>query len=177
MAPHPDVFVLIAEDVGERIEDAFTVADQRLAGAALQGRWRNSETSVGTKRIRCPERTDRAHRFCGDIGMRVVEQRDQHRAEARVGNLSDGGGHVLSGRGLRFVRVRREARQDLLARGDIALATAAREHDGGGRGNPRLRVLEKRPKQVGHLLLPDVHERRDGRCADLGTLISDHPLD
>jgi hypothetical protein len=34
--PHPDVFVAVVEEVGERVHDLLAVADEHLPGRALE---------------------------------------------------------------------------------------------------------------------------------------------
>ena len=86
VAPDPDVLVLIAQEIRQRVEDALAVADEHVARSRL-------EQAVAQQRRRAAARTGSrsapslpALRIASsrDVAVRVVHQRDEQRLEILV---------------------------------------------------------------------------------------------
>ena len=165
---------------GERVEDAFAVPDERVAGAALQASMpQQRHEGRNEQLVGDAERTDRPHRLGRHLGMCVVQQRDQELSEARVGDLAND-----------------ERRRPCAPRwpthayptpGASSTSTLAETSSARGRCGPSRRQRWSRFSgssscRYGRMMsvtrsLPNVRKCRDGRGPHLRTFICDHPLD
>ncbi len=176
VAAHPQVLVLVAHEMSERVDDRRTVADEhrpraRFQPAIAQQRDQGRDEHVVVR----TSRSDAFHGLVCDVGRRIVEQRDQQMAEPRVGNLSNRDGDVAPGPAGILSRVARELEQCGLRGIDIGWAGTARQRDRRRGADSRLRVLEQRTRQRGGILLADRDEGADGCGANAGLRISEHP--
>ena len=110
VAADPDVFVGIAQEVGERVDDAFAVAHQHLPRRRLQQpvaqqrhQRRDENVVVAAQPARALDRLER------DLALRVVHQRHQQPAEARIRYRPQRLGDFLARRGRGRSRVAGQA--------------------------------------------------------------------
>jgi hypothetical protein len=153
VAAHPDVLLLGAHEVREHVDHRLPVADEHVTRGGLQlpvaqqRDERRHEDEVGGARA-----ADALHRGFRDLRGRVVEQRDEQPAEARLRDLPDRGGHVAP----RSARV---------------VAPVARQLE------ERVGVGEQRPRHRCGVLPVDRAQRGQRRGPDAGIPVADQPPD
>ena len=98
VAADPDVLFRVAHEVGERVDHGLAVARPAPGGRAPSaGGSGAARSSVGTKtKSDAPAACTLSIASSRHLGRGVVEQRDQQRPEARVRDVTDGGGHVAA---------------------------------------------------------------------------------
>ena len=180
VAPHPDVFARIAKKVGERVEDAFTVARPARRGRCSSGfdaatATRESErTADPTRRVRGPTAwpprrrqgvsrratgsTSAGSGGQGSVGWRAATSFRASAADSRVSDAS---------------RVRTSTLAATSSSRPLRASTTGRR---GGDSRIRHRCRYGRMRSVTRSL-PDVRKCRDGGGPHLGALIGDHSLD
>ncbi len=128
VAPHPDVFVSVAHEEGERVDDRFTVADEHRARASLQhavsqqrDERRNENEVVGA----C--RPDALHRLVRDFRRRIVKERNEQPPESRVGDVPDRDGDVAPRLSVRVARICCQIQQHALCSVYVGRRRACRQ--------------------------------------------------
>ena len=92
MAPHPDVFFRVAEEVGERTNDVVAIRDEHFARRALQPpvpeqrHKRRDEEEIAFTRADAPRALDRGP---GHLEVGVEHQRHEQRAEPGVVHVAE----------------------------------------------------------------------------------------
>ena len=131
--------------------------------------------SVGTNtKSDAPGRLDAFHRLVGHLRRRVVEQRDQQPAEARVGDLTDRGGDVAASGARSVARIAGELDEHGLGGVHVRRRGAGGERHGRGHADARIRIGEQRPGQRRRILVVDGAERDDRGRPDAGIRVAQH---
>ncbi len=102
VATGPDVLVLIAEEIRQRVEHGLAISDEHVSRRRLQqpvpeqgDQWRHEEEVAGAKLAGA------ADRFRGDLAIRVVHHRHEQRMEVLVSNRAQGLGDIATRAGHR----------------------------------------------------------------------------
>ncbi len=176
MAPHPDVFVSVAHEEGERVDDRFTVADEHRARASLQhavseqrDERRNENEVVGARR------PDALHRLVRDFRRRIVKERNEQPPESRVGDVPDRDGDVAPRLSIGVARICCQVQQHALCSVHVGRRRASGKSDCGRRANPRIVVDQQGPGQRRGVCLVDRRERAHRRGPDPRVRVSQRP--
>ena len=103
-----------------------------------------------------------------------MQERDQQVVCPKVTHVADRSGEVATDRTGALSGVSRQRRQRLLGGSLVGWLFRARQDDGGGGDNPRVRVVQKVTGQDGRIFVPNTRERANSRGPDIGARVADH---
>ncbi len=160
MTTDPDVLALIAERIGQRIDDRFAVADECLARRRFQGavteQRQQSRNEQAIRRAHLPSTLDR---LLHDGGVTVVEQWNEQRAESRIVHVRERSrGFCASGRRTVAI-VGDDLPQRRLGGRHIVGTPWVREGDRGRDVDAGLRIGEMTTHQDGGVFVFELGER------------------
>ncbi len=102
------------------VEHRLAVADQGFAGAALETSVAEERDQGGDEQV--VERTKRAHaahRGFRDLGVVILEERNQQVPTPRVADLTDGGSDISADERRALACIARQGRQHVFGRLDV----------------------------------------------------------
>ena len=174
----PDVLLPIAEHVTQHVEHRLADAHEGIPRAALQASVAEQrDEGRDEQRIERAEGAHAAHRFFGHARIRILQERDERVAAARVVDLPDRGGDVASHRGRLLARVRRQVGEGALGDPRVLDSPGRREHDGRAGRRSRRAVGEEIARHVRGVFVAHVGERHDRLGAHRGVGVIHQPLD
>ena len=168
----------VAHEMSERVDHGFAIADQRFARAGLhlavaqERDQRRDENEVGRSRL--------AHTLHGgirNVGVVVIEQRDQQPLEPFIGNVAESAGDVAAGGPRCRGRIGDDVHERVVGGIDIRFLQARGQSESRRRPNPRVRFGQQRPRVRDRVFMTDGCQRAKRRGADAGVSIRQRTAD
>ena len=181
MAAHPDILFGIPEEEGQRVDDRLAVADERGASAALEPAVSQERDERGDEDEVVDalyfRRVDALHRLVRDFWGRIVQERNQQMAKARVGDLTDGNRDVSARGSGRVTGIAREIEQRRLGLVDILLARARCHGDCRRRPDAWIGIGQERARERRGIFVADRRQRANRGGADARVTVAEQAAD